>query len=557
VSAAPPAAPPPLPAWAKELVELYESGAYNQFVLHGNVQDLLLVGEGEAPLGSLTEFLRSALLPRHDIVLSYDLGNGVRILHGGEALADWGPLRDAKEMPRAPRAGVEWITQCFRYCANLARLGRRRLHVACLVPSAHLVAPEDAGPDATAAALLMRDWSSDPLLLEHPLATFLLTENLSELHPILAGNARAAQLKVPLPGGPELAAALRALRPRYPAALAAGADLDNTAAQLAGAQLASVQSLLRTREHRKQPVATADLSALKKSLIEKDTRGLIDFVESDRTLDDLYGLEPVKAWLRQDIALWKNGDIDALPKGYLVCGPVGTGKSFLVECLAGEAGIPVVKLKNFRDRWVGSTEGNLETIFRLLSALGRCYVFVDEADQALGRRESGTGDSGLSGRVYAMIAEEMGSSRSRGKVIWVLASSRPDLIEVDLKRPGRVDVKIPLFPTATREESLALLRALFARRKLALSDADAARLLPKLPLLLTPGAAEALAMQITRVTRTTSKSPAEALEECLSDYRPPVAPETLERQIRLAAAEATDARFVPELFRSGARTSPT
>ncbi len=52
----------------------------------------------------------------------------------------------------------------------------------------------------------------------------------------------------------------------------------------------------------------------------------------------------------------------------------------------------MVKLKNFRDRWVGSTESNLERIFRLLRALGRCYVFIDEADQMLGKRESG-GDS--------------------------------------------------------------------------------------------------------------------------------------------------------------------
>src|ERR1700746_2167063 len=113
----------------------------------------------------------------------------------------------------------------------------------------------------------------------------------------------------------------------------------------------------------------------------------------------------------------------------------------MVECLAGEARVPVVKLKNFRDKWVGSTEGNLERIFRLLQALGRCYVFVDEADQAIGRRDSSSGDSGISGRIYSMLAEEMGSSTSRGKLIWILASSRPDLIEVDLKRPGRIDVR--------------------------------------------------------------------------------------------------------------------
>src|SRR6266446_1118533 len=95
-------------------------------------------------------------------------------------------------------------------------------------------------------------------------------------------------------------------------------------------------------------------------------------------------------------------------------------------------------MKNFRDKWVGSSEGKLEKIFRLIHALGRCYVFIDEADQALGRRDSASGDSSVGGRIYSMLAEEMESSTNRGRVIWVLASSRPDLIEVDLKRPGRL-----------------------------------------------------------------------------------------------------------------------
>jgi SpoVK/Ycf46/Vps4 family AAA+-type ATPase len=163
---------------------------------------------------------------------------------------------------------------------------------------------------------------------------------------------------------------------------------------------------------------------MKKELVEKDTNGLIEFVSTSKTLDDLYGLEKIKIWLRQDLALLKKNDTAALPKGYLLCGPVGTGKSFLMECLAGEAGVPVVKMKNFRDKWVGSREGNLEKNFRLIHALGRCSVFIDEADQALGRRDAA---SGVSGRIYSMLAEEMGGSTNRGNVIWVLASSRPDL----------------------------------------------------------------------------------------------------------------------------------
>jgi SpoVK/Ycf46/Vps4 family AAA+-type ATPase len=266
----------------------------------------------------------------------------------------------------------------------------------------------------------------------------------------------------------------------------------------------------------------------------------------------------VKAWLRQDIALWQQNDLAAIPKGYLLCGPVGTGKTFMVECLAGEARVPVVKLKNFRDKWVGSTEGNLERIFRLLQALGRCYVFVDEADQAIGRRDSGSGDSGVSGRIYSMLAEEMGSNSSRGKLIWILASSRPDLIEVDLKRPGRVDVKIPLFPTTTAEESFSLIRMLCRKRNIDIPEADFAGIQSQIPLLLTPGAAETLAVKIYRMVRTTSAVALDALRACLTDYQNPVPADTLEFQIRLAVAEASDLEFVPAVFRGESmRTSTT
>jgi len=388
-------------------------------------------------------------------------------------------------------------------------------------------------------------------LTEHPMASFLITENLNDLHPLLVNNPRSAHIKIPLPSPVELKSAFELMAEDYKVSLSACRDdFAPYANLLTGATLSAIESLLKTKEYRKQKLETRDLVRIKKELVERECNGLIEFIDSKRTLDDLYGQEKIKAWLRQDIVLWKQNDLEALPMGYLLCGPVGTGKTYMVECLAGEAGVPVVKLKNFRDRWVGSTEGNLEKIFMLLHALGRCFVFIDEADQVLGRRDAGGGDSNVSGRVYAMIAQEMSNTKNRGRIVWILASSRPDLIEVDLKRPGRVDVKIPIFPTSSAKEGFELIRGLCRRRGMDIDPSHFEALERLVPAMLTPGAAEALAVKVYRLARTRSREPVEVLRECLTDYQNPVSREVMDFQIGLAVSEATDLDFVPPVFRS-------
>jgi hypothetical protein len=547
-------ATPALPPWASDLVAQYESQAASQFILYGNVHDrfVLPLASG-AELGSLPGFLLRILMPRFDVVLSYDLGNGIRVEKGAELFSQWPAVKEQPDLPRAPRPAIETLTRFFRYAANLARLGKPPLHVGCLVHAAHLVAPADPGAsnyDVNALALLMRDWGTEELLASFPLVTILTADAINDMHPLIVANPRVATAKVPLPRPEDLTAAFELLAAKYPTTFSGfGTNLPSLAAQMTGVTLQAAENLLKLKEYKQSPLRADDLVAIKKGIVEKECQDLIEFVESKRTLDDVHGQVAVKEWLRQDIALWRQGEIDALPMGYLVCGPVGTGKTFLVECIAGEAGIPVVKIRNFRDKWVGSTEGNLEKIFRLLHALDRCFVFIDEADQALGKRESGTSDSGLSGRIYAMIAKEMSNPDNRGRILWVLASSRPDLIEVDLKRPGRVDVKIPIFPTATAEESFALLRALAKRRGLTLTDEDFPVLKAKLPTLLTPGAAESLAVKVYRAVKTRQLTARDAVAQSLADYQPPIAREVIEAQIRLAIDEASEWEFVPDAFR--------
>jgi hypothetical protein len=111
-----------------------------------------------------------------------------------------------------------------------------------------------------------------------------------------------------------------------------------------------------------------------------------------------------------------------------------------------------------------------------------------------------------------------------------------------------VDVKIPLVPTSTAKESFDLIQALCKRRKVIIDDAAFASVEGALPTLLTPGAAEAIAVKTYRLVQTSALTADAALAQALQGYQPPVSLEIIELQIRIDVAEATDLSFVPEAF---------
>ena len=129
--------------------------------------------------------------------------------------------------------------------------------------------------------------------------------------------------------------------------------------------------------------------------------------------------------------------------GMLFVGPMGTGKTFVAEAFAGESGLTCLKFKNFRERWVGSTEANLEKILQVVKGLGYVLLIIDEADRSMSGQ--GDNDGGTSSRVIARLKEFMSDTAHRGRVLVVMMTNRPDKIDIDLKRPGRLDFKIPFF----------------------------------------------------------------------------------------------------------------
>jgi AAA+ superfamily predicted ATPase len=550
-----------LPLWANDMRDLFRSGSAAQFLLHGNVFDVVPSG---GKLLSLPAFLDDVMFANYDVVLRYDRSRGVRATRGA---ADWGAwLEDAlgrekssASLLREPGAALELVDRYLLRTLNLRAIaegGKAPARIAVVIEFAEFVVPRgDAlqlgGPFA-ANVVKVLGWANDPAIAAANIVTVLLSEGLHDLNALVVENPHAASLHVPLPDQAAMTAYVAALAVAEFPALAEKSDvpLDAVGARLTGLSRVGARTAIALALRNDKRITSAWLGRIKKDMIERECQGLLEFVESPFTLEHVAGLDAVKSWLREDTTLLRRGALHTLPMGYLIAGRIGTGKTFLVQCWAGELGIPCVVFKNFRDRWVGATESNLEKIFAVLRALGQVVVFVDEADQAAGRREGGDGDSGLSGRVYSMLAKEMSDTRNRGRIIWVFATSRPDLLEVDLKRQGRLDVHIPLFPPETAAERSALLLAIARKLKFPLTEAD----LPALDQVQGLGGHElegvlVRALRIHELAEPPKRLLKDVLAEVLLDVRPNPHTRKLEYMDLVAVKECTDTRFLPPRFR--------
>jgi SpoVK/Ycf46/Vps4 family AAA+-type ATPase len=149
-----------------------------------------------------------------------------------------------------------------------------------------------------------------------------------------------------------------------------------------------------------------------------------------------------------------------------------------------------------------------------------------------------------------MLAKEMSDTANRGRIVWVFATSRPDLVEVDLKRQGRLDVHIPLFPPETPAEREALLLAIAKKLKFPLTAED----LPPFAEDVTLGGNE-LEGVLVRALRVHELSPEprrplrDVLTEVIKEVRPNPHTRKLEYMDLVAVKECTDVRFLPAKYR--------
>lgn len=546
------------PTWALDLADLYFSGTTCVFLLHGNVHDFIRCADDpdghNETYATLSEFLASQVFGSWDIALQYDLGRGLRAAAGNnpqrlQAMLQHLSARfgEAGAWPRDPE-NVLLLVDRFLERNLLETDPAQRKSVGLIFEYAqHLVPAADLnmlgrGPGTNLVRFL--GWAQNPYIKRINIAFCLIADKLSELNARLVQNPHVAAIEIPLPDKSERERFARwASRSRTLTQMT-----DFTPEQLAemsnGLSLVNLNVLLSQAAQTDRRVDDRRFRQLKKTLIERQCQDLLEFIEPSHTLDLVVGQRAAKDRLREDAALISRGQLDAAPMGYLLCGPVGTGKSFLAECYAGSIGIPCVKLRNFRSKFVGETEGNLEHVLTVLRSLGPVVVMIDEADAALGNRQS-DGDSGTSSRVFSMIASQMGDTRYRGKIVWMLLTSRPDLLPIDLKRQGRAEVHLPMFYPDDEAEIREMFVTMARKNKVKLTPDDVPPVSADRHL--SGADIESIVLSAKRRVLTAGRQEVEKtdLAEALHDFIPSA--QGLEKELQELAAvlECTQLNFLP------------
>jgi len=498
---------PPLPLWAETLRQKYLAGEAAVFVLYRNVFDRYRAGDDYR---TLQPFLSEVLLrDNKQNIFELSIDRGVRVIQGGSA-------GERAELYRHLEGkGLSGIFE------SLERQMREQRSSALLIPYAGTIFPAAElhflSLDERGAFTALHRWSLDAEFADRDNVVILVSEALADLSPALLTNPRVVAIELPMPDQPSRLAAIRHYAPAMPPA-----EAGELAGQTAGLRLIQLASIVASEapqgmshgqrraliagllqgspqaEERAEKLAaiTAGMTPVeirqivdptrtlpvsddpagevlavvrqrKRELIEKECAGLIEFIEPRHGLETVGGNEHIKGELLDIARLIQSGDRTRAPMGLLAVGPMGAGKTFVIKAFLKEAGLSGVALKNFRSKWVGSTEANLERVLATVKAMGPIALVIDEGDRSFGR-QGDDADGGTSSRVIARLKEFMSDPENRGQVLFILMTNRPDKLDTDIKRPGRLDRKIPFFYAENASERAAVISAVCARYRVPL-----------------------------------------------------------------------------------------
>ena len=327
---------------------------------------------------------------------------------------------------------------------------------------------------------IVQDWISDSNFMNGNDSVVFIAESPSLVNSRIIRLPQVVTVEIPAPGMAERQHFISWFN-NTPKLIEKPLNLWGSQAQLAmltaGLSLQALRQMLLSSCYSGEKLQPEDVIEKVSEFIQAQLgEDVVEFKKPAHSLKDIVGNQKLVEFLKtQLIPRITSTGPDAIP-GMSVCGPIGSGKTFIFEGLAGELDIPVLVLKNIRSMWFGQTDVIFERLRRLLMALVKVLIFVDEADTQFGGvgQDAHSTERRLTGKVQAMMSDP----QLRGNITWLLMTARIYNLSPDLRREGRVgDIVVPVLDPSG-EDREAFLRWTIAKTcPASLSEEAAERLL--------------------------------------------------------------------------------
>jgi len=558
-----------LPEWAKTFAIKYCSNTASTYIFHGNIRDFLAqrTSDNEYKFVKIQEYFADILFGYKGKIICYDRSSGISFIEnpfdktGATTKNDFIDTAAASQIEGISKNNISGILtrnlyKSFEILENyFYKKVEQKERTVLVIDFAETVAPAMTGSifseEDRFALVTIKRWAYNPLWINKDVTIILLTETLSEMNASLVKCPNIIKINIPIPDEETRDDFLTYNKTTGRLLIDDSISIKTISKVTGGLNLVNINQIISESYQEKKNISLEYLRQKKKELIESESVGMLEIIESEDNLTMVSGHDFVKSALKKAALNIKNGRLDVLPMGYLISGPVGTGKSFLCTCFTGEIGIPVVKVLNFRSKYVGATESNIEKILNILKAMSPVGVIIDEADAVLGDRNQ-DGDSGTSNRVFAQIASFMGNTEYRGRILWFLITCRPDILPIDIKRQGRCEEHLSLFYPETEKEREELFYTMIRKLRIKTDVVYNDDLIKKQKITYSGADIEAILVRGKFIAASENLDIVtdKHIEEAINNFIPAVYPYEVELQNLVSVLECTHKDMIPMKYQN-------
>ena len=440
-------------------------------IVSGNVYDLFFDGSTYVPL---IPFMSGKTEANRVFRIVFEQNGPIRIIDGRDKLKNawiaWKSGFDpdtllVKGLQQSGKSDFDMLSQQFddllldslknrtlalEIMRQLTICSRTHLNgdLLIIIEAADMVLPAGSGDVASLNHVqqhrlaIFQDWFSDPEFINGGDSVILVAESRSLVHPRISRLPQVLHVEVSSPNTEQ--------RLHYIEYFSQHAEIKpklwgtnhDLAAFTAGLSVHALRQLLLGAS--REELAPGDVVGKVEEFIQAQVgEDVVEFKKPSHKLEHIKGNTKLKAFIKSELLPRFLAPKEKALTGAGVAGPIGGGKTFIFEAVASEMDVPVLVLKSIRSQWYGQTDVIFERLRRVLEALEKVVIFVDEADTQFGGvgQESHSTERRLTGKIQAMMSDP----QLKGRVIWLLMTARIHLLSPDIRRPGRVgDLIIPV-----------------------------------------------------------------------------------------------------------------